>query len=909
MVDQAALKTAMTLQKGYIDKGDQANLSRIQQLETTTEAQGVEIESLKESVDIMETGAPFFVAAYAKGTNDSTPLFSHGNKEILKKFDFFLLDTSDNAGEYTTPVGKLMKNNLLRFVNGNFAPVVGITQAMYDECTTNAIYTKAGNGSYTESYANGAYDADAQWEIDKALIAEGHEPTTLYKKVGEEYQPVSHVLRPWETTETKYTIGIAPAHDLYLLDNVKGTSGRYWKGIFTSPRIWDGIDISQYKVARTAIGPCPVTTIRDNGVNKCHCFFYLYEAANQYCKSNPGLIPNHPFYNKDRHYPHTDNIDQLGNRNSARDNNADTSKSYPFAEGGWWATNAHIIALELLAETRYIHQANLFGSGISSNDGTNATNFYTSGGARLRVKGSADWLYKTFGDICTPYYYNAYKGSTDMSDLLTQQCPKEAAMESQLAASMATELGIAPTESADALNTFKFYGDTYYYMNVPGFAGLQDGDMNVRVYKVQSADVDGFNADGQATTFEMEFVFRMSLFNGANLSGDIWAYNGGGLEMVGTSETDAITGHHVDVYLQPDQKKWHNDSIWWKNIGESWDFEKTYIKVGEYETLGDSYTLERMSNSPVRIKKASNMSQGENYFMGDIGEWPMANKGKRVRLMSGVRSISPNAICSARAFTAGGDVMVTSPAGGGTLQALIDPLFTGNYDVHLEPPPTEKNPIDLGLPSGLKWAAGNLGADEPQQSGLFFAWGETTGYENGSGHVFDDSHYTASAISTNLTLAQDAANVRLGGNWRMPTKEDNIELWANCFAEWTTNYDGTGKAGLIFYSTTSNATGKGYYKGESAWKKRGGLSYSYINASQPDGFVEYTLDTPHIFIPAAGYCVGRPGLTNEGSYGYLWSSSFDSYFCYNFFFRSDDIYPQGLVGRYFGCSVRAVLAE
>ena len=279
IVDQAALKTAMTLQKGYIDKGDQANSSRIEQLEggftqelipalqylkgsvDTLETKVVDIESLKDRVDILETGAPFFVAAYDKGTNDSTPLFSHGNKEILKKFDFFLLDTSDNAGEYTTPVGKLMKNNLLRFANGNFAPVVGITQAMYDECTTNAIYTKAGNGSYTESYANGAYDADAQWEIDKALIAEGQEPTTLYKKVGEEYQPVSHVLRPWETTETKYTIGIAPAHDLYLLDNVKGTSGRYWKGIFTSPRIWDGIDISKYKVARTAIGPCPMTTI------------------------------------------------------------------------------------------------------------------------------------------------------------------------------------------------------------------------------------------------------------------------------------------------------------------------------------------------------------------------------------------------------------------------------------------------------------------------------------------------------------------------------------------------------------------------------------------------------------------------------------------------------------------------
>ena len=697
IVDQAALKTAMTLQKGYIDEGDQANSSRIEMLESFTgevvpmvkhlkgsvdilEDKVVEIESLKDRVDILETGAPFFVAAYAKGTNDSTPLFSQGNKEILKKFDFFLLDTSDNAGEYTTPVGKLMKNNLLRFVNGNFAPVVGITQAMYDECTTNAIYTKAGNGSYTESYANGAYDADAQWEIDKALIAEGHEPTTLYKKVGEEYQPVSHVLRPWETTETKYTIGIAPAHDLYLLDNVVGTSGRYWKGIFTSPRIWDGIDISKYKVARTAIGPCPMTTIGYDRVNKCRCFFYLYEAANQYCKSGPGLIPNNPFYNKDRHYPHTENIDQVGNKNLARDNNADTSKSFPFAEGGWWATNAHIIALELLAETRYLHQANLFGSGISSNDRTNATNFYTSGGARLRVKGDADWKYKIFSESCAPYYYgysNNNKLWTNMSDLLTGYKPIEATMESQMAASMATELGIAPTESADNLNTFKFYGDTYYYMNVPGFAGLQDGDMNVRVYKVQSADVEGFNADGQATTFEMEFVFRMSLFNGANLSGDIFVYNGGGLEMVETQETDEMTGHHVDVYLQPDQKQWHNDSIARKNIGETWDFEKTYIKVGEYETLGNSYTLERMSNSPVRIKKASNMSQGENYYMID-DRYYLAIKGKRARLRSLFRFESNSAICSARALNVNNDVLSKYYTYGGTLQALIDPVFTGN---------------------------------------------------------------------------------------------------------------------------------------------------------------------------------------------------------------------------------------
>lgn len=671
MVDQAALETAMTLQKGYIDQGDQANATRIQQLESTTAQQGNDIESLKESVGILETGSPFYVAAYAQGTNDSVPLFSQGNPEICKKFDFFLLDTSDNAGEYTTPVGKLMKNNLLRFVNGGYAPMVGITKAMHDECMTQAIYTKDAEGNtYSEAYAAGAFDPDAQWKIDKALIAEGQEPTTLYKKVGVEYQPVSHVLRPWETTETKYTVGIAAAQDLYLLDNVKGTSGRYWKGIFTEPRIWDGIDLSKFKVARTAMGPCPMTTVVEGGVTKSRCFFYLYEAADNACKSNPGLIPNNPFYNKDRHYPRID-VNLVTNMNLARANNADTIKSYPFAEGGWWVTNAHIIALELLAETRYLHQANLFGSGISSNDGTSRTNFYTSGGARFRVKGNGAWQYKTFRDRCDPYLYDPIFAAIPIAKLLTDYRPVEACMESQLAASMATELGIAPTESADALNTFKFYGDTYYYMNVPGFAGLQDGDMNVRVYKVLKSDVEGFNDAGEATTFEFEIIYRMSLFNGANLCGDIWAYNGGGLEMVGTRETNSLTGHHVDVYLQPDQKQWHHDSVARKNIGESWDFEKTYLKVGEYENLGSSYALERMSNSPVRIKKASNMSQGENYYMWDNLSF---NNGQRARMKSVFRASSSSAgYCSVRTLDADYTVLTGGSDCCGSFQALIEP--------------------------------------------------------------------------------------------------------------------------------------------------------------------------------------------------------------------------------------------
>lgn len=36
--------------------------------------------------------------------------------------------------------------------------------------------------------------------------------------------------------------------------------------------------------------------------------------------------------------------------------------------------------------------------------------------------------------------------------------------------------------------------------------------------------------------------------------------------------------------------------------------------------------------------------------------------------------------------------------------------------------------VDLGLPSGTKWATCNVGATKPEDYGLFFAWGETQGY-------------------------------------------------------------------------------------------------------------------------------------------------------------------------------------
>ena len=98
--------------------------------------------------------------------------------------------------------------------------------------------------------------------------------------------------------------------------------------------------------------------------------------------------------------------------------------------------------------------------------------------------------------------------------------------------------------------------------------------------------------------------------------------------------------------------------------------------------------------------------------------------------------------------------------------------------------------VDLGLPSGLKWATCNVGADSPDEYGDYFAWGETeikstfVGWEsykfNGTSGF---TKYNSSDNKVILDSGDDAATANWGGNWRMPTRTEFEELLENC--TWT----------------------------------------------------------------------------------------------------------------------------
>ena len=93
--------------------------------------------------------------------------------------------------------------------------------------------------------------------------------------------------------------------------------------------------------------------------------------------------------------------------------------------------------------------------------------------------------------------------------------------------------------------------------------------------------------------------------------------------------------------------------------------------------------------------------------------------------------------------------------------------------------------IDLGLPSGTKWATCNVGANIPEEYGYYYAqWDETiTKSEYTEYNIIPYGYYNLDYIRGNPNY--DVAR-KWGGSWRLPTREEIIELMENCTWKWTT---------------------------------------------------------------------------------------------------------------------------
>ncbi len=209
--------------------------------------------------------------------------------------------------------------------------------------------------------------------------------------------------------------------------------------------------------------------------------------------------------------------------------------------------------------------------------------------------------------------------------------------------------------------------------------------------------------------------------------------------------------------------------------------------------------------------------------------------------------------------TVSSDGTVTGVSQGRTqiVATTADGGFRAYCTIEVTNTPVGLEAVDLGLPSGIKWANMNLGAAERTDYGDYYAWGETEpyympGYSQSSGgscrwrsgkesgYIRSSYTYSNGANSVSvynggyyvLDSAHDAATVRWGAPWRMPTRQELQELMENCSWEY-------------------NVWDSGVY------------GYKVTSKSDRSRF---------IIIPMAGYRNGT-ALYDPGVIGYYWTST------------------------------------
>lgn len=202
---------------------------------------------------------------------------------------------------------------------------------------------------------------------------------------------------------------------------------------------------------------------------------------------------------------------------------------------------------------------------------------------------------------------------------------------------------------------------------------------------------------------------------------------------------------------------------------------------------------------------------------------------------------------------------------GGTNASLTtyDELRCTGYairPVYVENPKPQA--IDLGLPSGTKWANFNVGASAPEEIGTYYGWGCTEPYAATENVIFNtyflklgagpkpgggnwivtdfgtDNDPLKDYVTNKKSIAgtdRDAATKIYGSDWCMPTGDDVIELIQNCNWSWETNFNGV--AGLNGYKASNKNDA-----------------------------------TKYIFLPAAGYRSGTETI-DYGERGYIWSTT------------------------------------
>ena len=661
VTDRTGAKKTLALADQTVTK------EKLAALEKTDEQQNTRIGKLEQAVaDLGGTSDAYYYASQDTSQPSPDLVNPQTNASIQLLQDMyrpFLVDhTEAKEGVEVMPADELKRNNWLRYANGKFAPAVGITEEMRAECDVE-LYLDA---EHTEKYCDaGKFDAERFYN-----------QYGMTQKLYDASGKAVRILRPWETTSKDYSIMVGDPSGTYLIDGYSTKEGEQdimYKGISKSYREVSGCK-PRY-LAPTLLAPCHATSVTgSDGKIRFRSFPFLYNAGDNNTKGGFNADFGVKMFYDNGCYPRVNDVNQITSMQYARNNNADQTKPYPFAEAGHHAYNTFIIAHELLYGTNYINNPDtIFSTGTSSVDGfaeNDEAGWRKYGGIRVKAGNDGQWRHLQWSSkptfMCKDA--NGTKINTYMTVFVNSEYQKWREMEAQLVLSFAAELGIQENTE------FEVYGQKYRYIIPSKAKGLADGYMNAIVYKVVPAEWQGYDTNGNAVTWKMEANLRQGIIDGLTTSGDIFHYRGGGYEQVATNHFTSSGGqtgqNDMDLYIETDQCKWHSETVDKKlNLGV-FDFEGQYEKVGHLTNVVSGWLKQRVPHTSFykmmggqRNTYVSGYNANENYYS--------SKDNQRVRLSVRLGGDAYWAYAGSRSLDAPFSVRSSYRYSGGSAQCLF----------------------------------------------------------------------------------------------------------------------------------------------------------------------------------------------------------------------------------------------
>lgn len=174
---------------------------------------------------------------------------------------------------------------------------------------------------------------------------------------------------------------------------------------------------------------------------------------------------------------------------------------------------------------------------------------------------------------------------------------------------------------------------------------------------------------------------------------------------------------------------------------------------------------------------------------------------------------------------------------------------------------TSGNEIDMGL--SVNWSSHNVGGEKPEDFGDYFFYGDPYGDRDSQTEGMANIDQFKGVISG---TKYDAAYVKWGSGWRIPTMQEQDELVKNCSAE------------LVIYKGVKG-----------------------VLLTAPNG--------NNIFLPAAGEIeVFSYGIYHKKNRGGYWNSDNRGWYRMTFDVDTDKLYlmPGNAVNYLIRCSIRPV---